>query len=452
MRNNTSAKLYLCLRIQTKLDDELALRVAVCAEEISTNGGAELAVSHYLEGMSQDGIDLTVLTSLRTSIHTIRQLSDLKARVIRLPFRTTRAMDRGLLDATKRYANKLSEVFSANDVVYIAHAWYPAAAIARRVGIPVVAHAHDYAFLRPDWQISDHGSPRLQHGLIPCTFAEFVKYRIRFVAQRVGERTVTFRAVPMVLYELSRAREYFLWKQFAEPARFVDHLVVVGEAMKRIVVEYLPQLRDRCSVIYNPFTDTGFVGTQSEDTLRLGYFGGPSYHKGFVTLLWSLKLLQNYSPSTRIKLIAPSTCGTHFSSLVRKLGLESVVLELPRVSRDELRRLYERIDVVVVPSVWQEPFPYVALEAQLFGRPVIASDIGGLTEIVEHNETGWLFSPDNASKLAHVLNEVANLPREMVHSMGVKARVQALRKFANERPIQKLISILERELQCAKSS
>jgi glycosyltransferase involved in cell wall biosynthesis len=256
----------------------------------------------------------------------------------------------------------------------------------------------------------------------------------------------------MVLYELSRARQYLLWKQFADPARFVDHLVVVSEATKRIVVEYLPQLRDRCSVIYNPFTDTGFVGMQSEDAMYLGYFGGPHYHKGFVTLLWSLKLLQSYSPSTKIKLIAPSTLGTRFSSLVRKLGLESIVLELPRVSRDELIRLYERINVVIFPSVWQEPLPYVALEAQLFGRPVIASDVGGLREIVVHNETGWLLSSGDASKLADIIKEVAGLPRETVRSMGVKARVHALRKFANEHPVQKLISILEREASFSKHS
>jgi len=248
----------------------------------------------------------------------------------------------------------------------------------------------------------------------------------------------------MVLYELLRARQYFLWKQFAESARFADHLVVVSEATKRIIIEYLPQLRDRCSVIYNPFTDPGFVDTQSEDVVRLGYFGGPQYHKGFVTLLWSLKLLQIHSPSTRIKLIAPSTRGTRFSAVVRKLGLESIVLELPHLSRDELIRLYEHIDFVVVPSVWQEPFGYVALEAQLIGRPVIATKMGGLTEIVENNVTGWLLKADDAPRLALALSEVANLPMETVRSMGVKARAHALRKFSNEHPVQKLISILER--------
>jgi glycosyltransferase involved in cell wall biosynthesis len=429
------------------------LRVAVCAEHISAyGGGAELAVNHYIEGLSQAGIELTVLTSLMTRSWVIRQLSNLKAQVIQLPFRTTGAPDGGLLKATKRSTKKITEVFSSNDVAYVAKGWYPVAAIARKVGIPVVAHAHDYALLSPKLTFARNELPGLHHDPVPCTLTEFIEYRIRSVTEHVCDGTATFRrAVPAVLFELSRTpRDYFLWKQFAGSSRFVNHLVVVSEAMKQIIVEYLPQLRDRCSVIYNPLTDTGFVEPQSYDGLSLGYFGGPSYQKGFVTLLRSLKLLANYSPSTKIKLIAPDTCCTRFSRLVRKLGLENVVLELPRISHDELPRLYQRIDVVVVPSLCQEPLPYVALEAQLFGRPVIASEIGGLPEIVEHNETGWLFHPINASRLAHVLLEVANLPREIVHSMGVRARVRMVRKFADMHPIQKLISILEREVQLAK--
>lgn len=173
------------------MGDELALRVAVCAPEIVAEGGVAVALNHYLEGMSKEGIDLTVLTSLKTSSHTIRRLSNLKVRVIRLPFRNTAAVDAGLLNATKRHAKKMIEAFSANDIVYIAHAWYPAAVIARKVGIPVVAHAHDYSFLCPNWTFTHQGSPRLPD-VIPCTSTELIKCRLGLVAKRVCEGTVSF--------------------------------------------------------------------------------------------------------------------------------------------------------------------------------------------------------------------------------------------------------------------
>ena len=60
--------------------------------------------------------------------------------------------------------------------------------------------------------------------------------------------------------------------------------------------------------------------------------------------------------------------------------------------------------MVVVPSVWEEPFGLVAVEAMATGLPVCASRIGGLADIVRHGETGFLFTPGDASELAGQLN------------------------------------------------
>lgn len=66
--------------------------------------------------------------------------------------------------------------------------------------------------------------------------------------------------------------------------------------------------------------------------------------------------------------------------------------------------LYGHADICVVPSVWEEPFGLVAVEAMAVGRPVCASRVGGLKEIVRHTETGFLFENQDARELAKGLS------------------------------------------------
>ena len=66
--------------------------------------------------------------------------------------------------------------------------------------------------------------------------------------------------------------------------------------------------------------------------------------------------------------------------------------------------LYRQADIVVVPSVWDEPFGMVAVEAMAMGRPVCASRVGGLQTIVRHLETGFLFPRGDAAELTKQLS------------------------------------------------
>jgi glycosyltransferase involved in cell wall biosynthesis len=66
-------------------------------------------------------------------------------------------------------------------------------------------------------------------------------------------------------------------------------------------------------------------------------------------------------------------------------------------------------DVLVVPSLWAENAPLVALEARAAGCPVIASDIGGLPELIEDGRDGLLFPPGDSDALAAILAQPAKI-------------------------------------------
>ncbi|WP_068500487.1 glycosyltransferase family 4 protein [Paenibacillus kribbensis] len=89
--------------------------------------------------------------------------------------------------------------------------------------------------------------------------------------------------------------------------------------------------------------------------------------------------------------LTPYTASLH--RLMRKLRLGKHVQFLDYVPHPALASLYQLADVAVVPSVEDEAFGLVNLEAMAAEMPVVASRIGGIPEVVQHGETGWLIDP-----------------------------------------------------------
>jgi len=105
------------------------------------------------------------------------------------------------------------------------------------------------------------------------------------------------------------------------------------------------------------------------------------------------------------------------SNLVRNVGLAHKVLFTGFVDDETLRRLQKCADVSVVPSLF-EPFGIVALEAMAAKSPVVVSDTGGLSEIVEHDVTGVKVYPDNPDSLAWGITKVLT---DEAYANGIKA-------------------------------
>lgn len=97
---------------------------------------------------------------------------------------------------------------------------------------------------------------------------------------------------------------------------------------------------------------------------------------------------------------------------------------------EDLAPLLENAHLIVVPSDSPEPFGLVAIEAFRAGRPVIASNAGGLAEIVTHGHDGWLFRPGDSDELRTLLN---CLTREEISEAGAHARQTFEARFSAER-------------------
>jgi len=99
-----------------------------------------------------------------------------------------------------------------------------------------------------------------------------------------------------------------------------------------------------------------------------------------------------------------------------------------KIAQEDMPRAYQEADICVVPSVWNEPFGIVALEAMASGLPVCATRAGGLQEIVVHEQTGLLFERGSAVSLADALRKMLD-NKAVCRTMGQAGRTRVLERY-----------------------
>lgn len=98
------------------------------------------------------------------------------------------------------------------------------------------------------------------------------------------------------------------------------------------------------------------------------------------------------------------------------------------VGRTDPQPFYRRASVVVVPSLWPENLPYVILEAMSYSVTVLASEVGGVPELIENGSTGLLFESGNAESFAAALRSIISNP-EAQRRLGQAARERIEAEF-----------------------
>lgn len=144
------------------------------------------------------------------------------------------------------------------------------------------------------------------------------------------------------------------------------------------------------------------------------FAGALGPHKGIDVLLEAWRGLDSAVPLVLVGLRRYDT-PRHFPNGV-------IVAE--NVPHGDVLDAWRHCAIAVVPSVWPEPFGLVAIEAMAAGRPVIASAIGGLTDIIENGTSGILVPPGDALALRSTIEELLADPRRRA-AMGRAARERA---------------------------
>jgi len=117
--------------------------------------------------------------------------------------------------------------------------------------------------------------------------------------------------------------------------------------------------------------------------------------------------------------------------LARRIGVEQRIHFRGWLNANQLAEELAGASVVVVPSLWPEPFGLVGIEALATGRPVVASSTGGIVDWLEDGVTGLCVRPGDVRGLAQALNELLEDP-ERQHAMGMAGRKMVAARFSPE--------------------
>lgn len=171
------------------------------------------------------------------------------------------------------------------------------------------------------------------------------------------------------------------------------------------------------------------------DALRVGYIGMLTPNKGVRTLGEAAALLGKDAP---FEYLIAGDGKPEFVQEVLAMFPTSRTRYLGWVNPNSF---YPLIDVLVVPSIWAEPFGYVCIEALSFGVPVIVARSGALPEIIEYEKSGLVFEAANQNALAACLRKIAGDRRllERLH-YGALARAEQYSPKALAASLDKFLS------------
>jgi glycosyltransferase involved in cell wall biosynthesis len=240
---------------------------------------------------------------------------------------------------------------------------------------------------------------------------------------------------------LYRALDLFL-------LRLADRVITVSREQRRLLLRRGVDRR-RIALIPNVIDAAAFAA-RAEDPLatrdRLGLaaaapvvtlVGRLTAQKGVDSFLDAAHFVRERQPEAAFLVVGNGPGRSRLETQADALGLDGAVHFLGY--RDEVAPILAASDVVVVPSR-AEGLPLVLLEALAVGRPVVASQVGGIPDLLHHGETGLLVPPDDPLAVAdNVLRLLAD--RGWAEGLGEAGRHQVLRVCAPERAARRLAAV-----------
>ena len=191
-----------------------------------------------------------------------------------------------------------------------------------------------------------------------------------------------------------------------------DHFTVLSEAHRRILVcnGFTPS---KISVIPNFLDPADFRARAKQYRGRLAlklkigrrdkvvsFVGHLRAQKGVDYLIQAVPQILKSHPETKFIIVGP---GPERTSLIRQansIGAARNVQFIPYIENEEIPGLYALSTVFAFPSIWSEPFGRVIIEAMAVGTPVVATCVGGVPEIIDHERNGLLVPPRDPEALA----------------------------------------------------
>jgi glycosyltransferase involved in cell wall biosynthesis len=266
-------------------------------------------------------------------------------------------------------------------------------------------------------------------------------------------------AMPAEGFDVNPIRKliYMVFNRFSE--RFVDRFMVVSDALEKTMIEKHKIEPQRVVKIYNGIETDEYrisneevmcgksrlmeeMGLENEVPV-IGAIGRLVWQKGFEYFIEAIPNVLKEIPEAMFLIVGEGELKEKLKVKSEKLKVKDSLIFTG--FRNDIKEILQSIDVLVMPSLL-EGLPMILLEAMAMGKPIIATDIEGIKEVLENVKTGLLVPPKDPKALTDAIVDLL-IHRDKAYQMGNKARTVVNEQFSVDTMVEKVEEVYQELLQ-----
>lgn len=275
------------------------------------------------------------------------------------------------------------------DIIHVhSNEFIPAAVIVGKLTHkPVIATLRDY-------QVICNLGFCLWHKNKGCSISQYFKDDVGFFFKNYSQSSNSLSKA-LIFLALLRAKIYQkILKYFAQK---VDYKIAVSQKVREI---FTANGFKNVHVINNPIITPKFVKVKRKNTII--YVGKLSKGKGVDLLFKSLPQVFPNITASQIEIVGSGHLLQILKAMAKTAGLTGKIKFVGQVNHEEVIKKISSSSLTVVPSVWPEPLPRAIIESILCQTPVVATNVGGNSEIIKNNFYGKICEPEK-TRLARAI-------------------------------------------------
>lgn len=293
----------------------------------------------------------------------------------------------------------------------------------KKKNVPVVQTLHDYRIVCPSYNMYDPNRFEVCEACKGHRYFNAVRRRCEKSSCLISLNV----AIESYLYHILKTYERTI-DLFISPSCFLMKKIIKFGINKEKVI-WIPHFV-KCDQYTPNYDNSNYIL----------YFGRLEIHKGIKTLIDAMKRIRN----SKLYIVGEGAFQVELEKYVRKNQIGNVTF-LGYKLENELIDLIRNSLFTVVPSEWYEPFGFTVLESFALGKPVVATDIGGIPNLVESGYTGLLFNCGDVDDLADKINQLLN-NKDLVVEMGKNGRKRVEEEFNEGTHYRRLMEAYEKVL------
>ena len=218
---------------------------------------------------------------------------------------------------------------------------------------------------------------------------------------------------------------------------FTDHYVAVSRNMMDVGIQGSITVPEKVSVIYHGIETDKYDTSGNQNNLRIelgigeniavvGNIGRFEPQKAVDDFLKAARIVKDNVPNVRFLVVGDGPLRNDMERLSMQLGIKDVVLFTGW--QKNLKEYIGIMDIICIPSLW-EALPFQLLEAMAMEKPIVATSVGGIPEVVDDGKTGILVPPSKPEIMAHaIINLIVN--KRTAEEMGKAGRQRIQQLFS----------------------